>query len=100
MLETEKIPESLTTGILQNSGCSKEANNYWPTTRLTSIYSTLTEITARKSSAHLEKQNLFSAEQKVCHLGCKGCKNNFVISKSIYEECMKMRNNLKIDWID
>jgi hypothetical protein len=23
-----------------------------------------------------------------------------VISKSIYEECMKMRNNLKIDWID
>jgi len=99
-LESEKIPESLTTGILPKSGNSKEASNQWPITRLTTIYSTPTETTDRKSSVHLEKQNLLPAEQNVCHLGCKGRKSNFMISKSIYEECKKRRNNLRIDWIE
>lgn len=49
---------------------------------------------------HVEKQNLLSTEQNVCHLGCKGLKSNFMISKSIYEECKKRKNNLGIDWID
>jgi hypothetical protein len=100
MEEPEEKHDWLTTGILPKSGYSKEVSNYRPIKPLTIIYSTLTEITARKSSAHLEKQNLLPAEQKVCHLGCKGCKNHFMISKSIYEECKKRRNNLRIDWID
>ena len=100
MGEPEEKHDWLTTGILPKSGYSKEVSNYRQITSLTTMYSALTEITARKSSAHLEKQNLLPAEQKVCHLGCKGRKNHFMISKSIYEECNKRRNNLRIDWID
>ena len=62
MVEPEKIGEWLITGVLPKSGFSKKVSNYRLITCLTTMYSTLTEITARKSSAHLEKQTLLPAE--------------------------------------
>jgi hypothetical protein len=37
------------------------------------MYKTLTGITAKRISTHLEEQNLPSAEQKGCHPGIEGC---------------------------
>jgi hypothetical protein len=63
------------------------------------MYKTLTEIIARRISVHLEEHNLLPAEQKGCHSGSKGCKDQLLISKAILEDCKKRRNNLNMAWI-
>jgi len=45
------------------------------------MYKTLTGIIAKRISTHLEEQSLLSAEQKGCHPGSKGCKDQLMISK-------------------
>jgi hypothetical protein len=57
----------------------------------------ITGILPKSGSGKVE---LIANRAKLCHLGCKECKNNFMISKSIYEECKKRINNLRIAWID
>jgi len=47
----------------------------------------------------LEEQNLLPAEEKGCHPGSKSCKDQLVISESIYEGC-KRKKNVRIAWID
>ena len=39
---------------------------------------------SQKISTHLEEQSLRPAEQKGCHPGSKGCKDQLMISKVIY----------------
>ena len=51
-------------------------------------------------ATHLEEQSLLPAEQKGCHPGSKGCKDQFIISKAIYEDCRRRNKNLSIAWID
>jgi hypothetical protein len=63
------------------------------------MYKTLTGIIARRISTHLEKWNILPAEQKGCHPGNKGCKDQFMISKPIHENCKKSRKNLSLAWI-
>jgi len=63
------------------------------------MYKILTGIIAKRISTHLEEQSLLSAEQKGCHPGSKGCKDQLMISKAIYEDCRR-KNNLSIAWID
>jgi len=53
-----------------------------------------------KESYHLEEQRLLPAEVKGCHSGSKGCKDQLMISKAIYEECRRRNKNLSIAWID
>jgi len=48
----------------------------------------------------LEEQSLLPAEQKGCHPGSKGCKDQLMISKAIYEDCRRRNKNLSIAWID
>jgi hypothetical protein len=99
MEETEKIPVWLTTGItylLPKSGHSKAVRNYRPITCLTTMYKTLTGTIARKISTHLEEQDILPAEQTGCHPGSKGCKDQLMISKVIYEDCNRRRKNLSI----
>jgi hypothetical protein len=48
----------------------------------------------------LEDQSLLPAEQKGCHLGSKGCKDQLMISKTIYEDCRRRNMDLIITWID
>ena len=82
----------LLTGILQKtylipkSGDSKEVRHYRPITRLTTMYKTLTGIIAKRISIHLEELSLLPVEQKGCHPGSKGCKDQLMISKTIYED--------------
>jgi len=67
MEEMEKVPDWLTTGItylLPKSGDSKEVSNYEPIMFLTSMYKTLTGITAKRISTHLEEHDILPAEQK------------------------------------
>jgi len=85
--EPEKAPECLTTGInylIPKSGYSKEVRNYRPITCLTTMYKTLTGIIAKRISTHLEEQILLPEEQKECHPGSKGFKEQLMISKAIY----------------
>jgi hypothetical protein len=57
-------------------------------------------ITARRITVHLEEHNVLSAEQKGCHSGSKGCKDQLLISKAILEDYKKRRKNLNMTWID
>jgi len=47
------------------------------------MYKTITGIIAERISTHLEEQSLIPAEQKGCHSGNKGCKDQLMISKAI-----------------
>ena len=64
------------------------------------MYKTLTGIKAKRISTHLEEQRLLPAEQKGCHPGSKGCKDQLMISKAIYEDCRRRNKNLSRAWID
>jgi hypothetical protein len=64
------------------------------------MYKTLTGITARRILVHLGEYNLLPAEQKGCHSGSKGCKDQLLISKAIMKGCKKRRKNLNMAWID
>jgi hypothetical protein len=64
------------------------------------MYKTLTGIIAKRISTHFEEQSLLPAEQKGCHPGSKGCKDQLMISKAIYEDCSRRNKNLSIAWID
>ena len=64
------------------------------------MYKTLTGITAKRISTHLEEQSLLPAEQKEYHPGSKGCKDQLIISKAIYEDCRRRNKNLCVAWID
>ena len=86
--------------LIPKSEDSKEVRNYRPITCLTTMYKTLTGIIAKRISTHLEEQSLLQAEQKGCHPGSKGCKDQLMISKAIYEDCRRRNKNLSIAWID
>jgi hypothetical protein len=100
MEEPEMIPDWLTIGInylLPKSRDSKAVRNYRPITCLTTTYKTLTGIIARRISTHLEQQDLLPAEQKGCHPASKGCKDQLIMSKAIYEDCKRRKKNLSIN---
>jgi len=61
---------------------------------------TLTGIIVIRIYTRLEEQGLLPAEQKGCHPGSKGCNDQLMISKAIYEECRRRNKNLNIAWID
>jgi len=43
------------------------------------MYKTLTGIIAKRISTHLEEQSLLPPEQKGCHPGSKGCKDQLMV---------------------
>jgi len=63
------------------------------------MYKTLTGIRAKRISTHFEEQSLLPAEQKGCHPGNKGCKDQLMISKKIHEDCRRRNKKLSIAWI-
>ena len=64
------------------------------------MYKTLTGITAKRMSTHLEEHSLLPAEQKGSHPGSKCYKDQLMISKAIYEDCRRRNKNLSMTWID
>jgi hypothetical protein len=67
IIEPKQMLDWLITGLtylLPKSGDTKEPKNYRPITCLSTMYKTLTGITARRISVHLEEHNLLPAEQK------------------------------------
>ena len=103
MEEPEKIPDCPATGItylLTKSGNVKKVRNYQPIMCLKTMYTTITGITARRISTLLEEQDILPAEQRACHPGSKGWKDQLIISKAIYENCKRRNNNLSLACID
>lgn len=97
------MPEWLTTGItylLPKSKNTMDPKNYRPITCLSTMYKMLTGIIARRISLYLEEHNLLPEEQKGCHPGSKGCKDQLLISKAILEDCRRRKKNLNMAWID
>jgi hypothetical protein len=95
--EPEKIPGTdCRNNLLLKSQDSKEVRNYRLIMCLTIMFKTLTGITARRISINLEEWNLFPAEPKGCHTGSKGCKDQLMISKAIYEDCKRRRKTLSV----
>ena len=95
--EPEKIPGiDCRNNLLLKSQDSKEVRNYRQIMCLTTMFKTLTGITARRISIYLEERNLFPAEPKGCHTGSKGCKDQLMISKAIYEDCKRRRKTLSV----
>ena len=64
------------------------------------MYKTLTGIIAKRTSTHFEEQSLLPAQQKGCHPGRKGFKDQLMISKVTYHDCRRRNRNLSIAWID
>jgi len=64
------------------------------------MYKTLTGITVKRISIHLEEHNLLPAEQDRCHPGSKGFKDQLIISKAVNEDCRRKKKSLSIAWID
>jgi hypothetical protein len=63
----KQMPDWLTTGItylLPKSGDTKEPKNYQPIICLSTMHKTLTGITARRISVHLEEHNLLPQSKK------------------------------------
>jgi hypothetical protein len=56
-----------------------------------SVYTMLTGIIVRRNSSQLEEHSSLPAEQKGCHSGSKGCKDQLLISKTIFEDCRKRK---------
>jgi hypothetical protein len=73
----EKAPNWMATGLtyLTPKSGDKKAKNYRLTICLMIMYKIITGIIAKRISTHLEKQSLLPAEQKECHPGSKGCKD-------------------------
>jgi hypothetical protein len=101
--EPKKMPDWLTTGItylLSKSEGTKEPKNYRLVTCLSTMYKTVTGISARSILSHLEEHNLLPAEQKGNNSGSRGCKDQLLISRAIFEDSEKRKKNLSIAWID
>jgi hypothetical protein len=47
------------------------------------MYTTLTGRIANRVLSHLDEDNLLAAEQKGCHSGSAGCKDQLFLSKAI-----------------
>jgi hypothetical protein len=93
----------MTTGItylIPKSGNNKAFRNHQPIICLMTMYKTLKGIIPKRISTHLEEQSLLPAEQKGCHPGNKGCKDQSLISKTIYEDCRRKNKNLSMAWIE
>lgn len=58
------------------------------------MYKTLTGIIYRSISLHFEEHNLLSAEDKGCHSGGKGCKDQLLISEAIFEETARREERI------
>jgi hypothetical protein len=59
------------------------------------MYRMLTLTKARRG-----EHNLIPTEQKECHPGSKGCKDQLLISKAISEDYIKRKKELNMAWID
>jgi hypothetical protein len=64
------------------------------------MYKILTGIIARRISLYLKEHGILPTEQKGCHSGSKGCKDQLLVSKAIFEDCKKRRKTLNLAWID
>jgi hypothetical protein len=97
--EPKQMPDWLTTGItylLPKSEVTNELKNYRSITCLSTMHKTLTGIIAKRISVHLKEHNLLPAEQKGCHSGSKGCKDQMLISKSNIGGLQEEKKELKL----
>ena len=64
------------------------------------MWKLMTEMLAEKMYSHLERQNVLPSEQKGCHEGIHGTKDQLFIDKTVLRDCKGRHTNLARVWID
>ena len=55
---------------------------------------------AGKMYSHLERDKALLSEQKGCHNGSRGIKDQLLIDKTVLRDCKRSHTNLTMAWID
>lgn len=100
----ESMPPFLTEGITyllpkENTNRADPAN-YRPITCLPTLYKLLTSIISRKIYQHLESNKLLDEEQKGCHKGSQGCKEQLIVDSIITNSVKQKKGSLCTAYID
>lgn len=88
------------TVLLPKATKTENPKNYRPITCLNTSYKILTSILANRISQHATTNKLIPPEQKGCSAKSRGCKDHLLLSKSLTEECRKLKKTLIIAWMD
>jgi hypothetical protein len=103
IIEEGQTPEWLTAGVtllIPKNENPETPKNYRPITCLPTIYKLITSIISKRMQKHIDDQNLMPKEQKGRCRGSKGCKDQWLISKAILQECKRRKKSLCMAWID
>ena len=60
----------------------------------------MTGMVAEKMYSHLKRENVLQSEQKGCHKGGCGTKDQLLIDKTVLRDCKRRYTNLAMAWID
>ena len=60
----------------------------------------MTGMLAGKMYSHLEREKVLLSEQKGCHNGSRGIKDQLLIDKAVLRDCKRSHTNLTMAWID
>ena len=55
---------------------------------------------AGKMYSHLEREKVLLSEQKGCHNGSRGIKDQLLIDKMVLRDCKRSHTNLAMAWTD
>ena len=58
------------------------------------------EMLVEKMYCHLERENVVPSEEKGCHKGSHGTKDQLLIVKTVLRDCKRRHTNLVMAWID
>ena len=75
-------------------------STYRPIACLPIMWKLLTGIIGDEIYGHLERSSLLQNEQKGCHRGSRGTKDQLLIENTILRNCRKAKRNLAIGLID
>ena len=98
------LPDWMTFGktVMSQKDLAKGSavDKYRPVSCLPLMWKLMTGMLAEKMYCHLKRENLLPSEQKGCHKGSRGTKDQLLINKTVLRECEKRHNNLAMAWID
>ena len=75
-------------------------DNYSSVSCLPLMWKLMTVMLAKKMYSYLERKNVLPSEEKECHKGSRGTKDQLLIDKTLLRNCKRRHTNLAMSWID
>ena len=75
-------------------------DNYSSISCLPLIWKLMTVMLAKKMYSYLERKNVLPSEEKECHKGSRGTKDQLLIDKTLLRNYKRRHTNLAMSWID